>query len=182
LLCSFYAQCITSIRADHNVADFGWDGTVLECGTPISGGRRRLLQAAGSYGGDYGSYGGSRSASGYGYGSYGGDYGSRDLPGAYGSAYGSSDVPETPAELDANCDGMCMPIYQQCGGGIYEYVKCCEDGLVCTKVCLSASLVLVALCLCWISWFDSADTMPLCIHLPDALPSAQSTHAARASH
>lgn len=134
----YYAQCLTASRAARNVEEFGWDGSTVECGVtdilqgPPPSGSRRLLQM-GAYG-DYG-YGGDR---GYG-GAYGGAYGSgsRDMPGMYGDYggdYGAYAVDPAPVATTAACDGECLGMYQQCGGGTLDAVACCEEGTVCTKV------------------------------------------------
>ena len=113
-----YAQCLGPGRAADNVANEGWDGIVLDCGSlmpsdmaPAPAPARRLLQT-----GTYGSYSGAAYGA---YGSYGGygAYGSRATPAGYGN--GACDV--------------CLGPYFQCGGGSLEVTACCAPGLACIK-------------------------------------------------
>jgi hypothetical protein len=98
---------LTPERAEQNVAEQGWAGNVLACGTtllPDVAPQRRLLDT-GSYG--YGSYGNEDRDGGYGL----------STPAAYG---------------DGDCD-VCLGEFFQCGGGDLAVTACCEAGLDCVQ-------------------------------------------------
>jgi hypothetical protein len=92
----FYAQCLTSEKAETNIGMYGWDGRVLDCeempeelmpeveDMPEEGATRKMLTESGEYAMGYGGYA-------MGYGSKGGygsgmpaEYGSRDFEFSFG--------------------------------------------------------------------------------------------------
>ena len=115
-----YAQCLSEARRERNIETQGWDGEIMACGDttmisrPPSASRRSLLQDGG-----YGAYGGDRGMD----GGYSGDRGFDPAAGASGST--SEDVP-----AGAECT-ECLPVYQQCAGGMLEASVCCQEGLNC---------------------------------------------------
>jgi hypothetical protein len=110
----FYAQCLTSVRAESNIALEGWEGSVMECGSTLMAAPMRRLQQSGSYGS-------TDMAASYG-------YGSKDMSASYG--YGSKDMAASYGYGD--CE-TCLPAFEQCGGGMLPTTLCCEAGLECVK-------------------------------------------------
>ena len=113
--------------------DRGMDG-----GYGAYSGDRGIDGGYGAYGSDrgmdggYGAYGGDRGMDG-GYGAYGGD---RGMDGGYSGdrgfdpAAGASGSTSEDVPAGAECT-ECLPVYQQCAGGMLEASVCCQEGLNC---------------------------------------------------
>jgi hypothetical protein len=99
----YFAQCLTEGRASRNFESFGWDGTVLACGEPISTVNGRRLLDAGS--------------SNYGY--------VEEQDGGYGYS--------APASYGYGDCSTCLGEFFQCGGGMLETSACCTEGLDCIQ-------------------------------------------------